>query len=839
MIRFSRSKLLGTLTILAIGASASWYVRPLADGSTVFESTTDNSVTTGDDQTAEALYATISHLIGRQTYLSLPPAQQRLLVGAYERGLAKQVAPFACFTPDTPNEVIQAFDIALGAGPRAQLTGRWSSTATNGAGLTQGTPTALTFGFVPDGTFVPNLIGVTGNSNLHAWLDGIYGNQATWQPLFEQMFARWSELASLTYVYEPNDDGSNLNGAAGVLGVRADLRIAAITIDGNSGTLAYNNFPNDGDMVLDSADNFFNNTTSNSLRLRNTIAHEHGHGMGLLHVCPINQTKLMEPFISLAYDGPQHDDIRGAQRHYGDPSENDNSSGAATDIGVLNSGSSIDVGAISPPTNGSVLSIDANGESDWFRFTTSTSVSVTATATPVGLSYDDSAQSGSCGGAGNCCSGNIINSASIADLNVEIIDTNGATVLATGSSQPIGSAETTNQAALINPGNYFVRVFEGNAPSQAQLYRLTVTAAPLPPLLISLPDGPPAELIPGMVTNFSVSIIDGSETLVPGSGTLHYRYDGGTFLTAALAPAGGNLFTASLPAADCGDNPEFYVTADGNLGGMVAEPDNAPASVFTAPVGETFTFFADDFESNLGWTVSGTAPDGQWDRGVPVGGCDRGNPDFDFDGSGSCYLTDNSAANACNSDVDDGTTILTSPVMDASTGGNLSYAYWLNDVPNGLLTAEDDLVVELATNAGGTNWTEVRRYETALGAWRTDTIDVASEVGATATLRVRFIAQDLGTQNVVECGVDAVSLTNFECIAVPLDCDTILNADMNFDTFVDGLDIQRFVDILTGVGPPPTDEENCAGDVGAVPDDVIGEDDLSNIADCVLSGGCP
>lgn len=203
MIRFSRRKLFGSLTILALVASASWYVHPLADNAAVCESISDNSVTTCDDQTADALYATISHLIGRQTYLSLPPAQQRLLVGAYERGLAKQVAPFACFTPDTPDEVVQAFDIALGAGPRAQLTGRWSSTATNGGGLSQGMPTTLTFGFVPDGTFVPNLIGVTGNSNLHAWLNGIYGNQATWQPLFEQMFARWAELAALRTFTSP------------------------------------------------------------------------------------------------------------------------------------------------------------------------------------------------------------------------------------------------------------------------------------------------------------------------------------------------------------------------------------------------------------------------------------------------------------------------------------------------------------------------------------------------------------------------------------------------------------------------------------------------------------
>jgi hypothetical protein len=288
----------------------------------------------------------------------------------------------------------------------------------------------------------------------------------------------------LTYVFEPNDDGSNLNGASGSLGVRGDLRIAAIFIDGNSGVLAYNNFPNDGDMVLDSGDNFFNITTNNSRRLRNVAAHEHGHGMGLLHVCPILQTKLMEPFVSTLFDGPQHDDIRGAQRHYGDPSEPDNNAGAATDIGALAANSSIDVGAISPPSNGSLLSIDANSESDWFRFTTTESLAVTATVTPVGLTYDNSPQN--CGGqTANCCSGSFTDSLSIANLNAQIVDTDGSTVLATGDSQPIGAAESTPDVPLLAAGDYFVRVFEGNIPTQAQLYALSVAAVPAAPLTLT------------------------------------------------------------------------------------------------------------------------------------------------------------------------------------------------------------------------------------------------------------------------------------------------------------------------------------------------------------------
>lgn len=217
-----------------------------------------------------------------------------------------------CAAPDTPQDIVEAFNTAM-VSSRYQQIARWSETAMDPGPFSQGEPTVLTYSFVPDGTFVPNLIGVTGNSNLFARLNSIYGSPAVWQPIYAQMFDRWSELCGTTYVLETNDDGVTLNNNPGILGVRGDLRMAGIPIDGNSGTLAYNNFPDDGDMVIDTADNAYNDTSNSSLLLRNILAHEHGHGMGQLHVCPIQQTKLMEPFLALAFDGPQFDDILNAQ----------------------------------------------------------------------------------------------------------------------------------------------------------------------------------------------------------------------------------------------------------------------------------------------------------------------------------------------------------------------------------------------------------------------------------------------------------------------------------------------------------------------------------------------
>lgn len=273
---------------------------------------------------------------GRMTEIQWQIAEG--VVAALERG---EQPPAMCFAPDTDPEYAYAINqlIEFPLTIRFQQTNRWTRTATDGTGLTQGTPTTITYSFVPDGTTVPDLIGVSGSSSLISWLNGLYGNQATWQALFEQVFDRWSELIGTTYVYEPNDDGANLNNGLGILGVRGDVRIAAISIDGGGGVLAYNNFPNDGDMVLDANDSFYNNLSSNSLRLRNIIAHEHGHGLGMLHVCPAVGTKLMEPFISTAYNGPQLDDILNGHRHYGDPMEpmTDNPA-TAPDLGTFGIG---------------------------------------------------------------------------------------------------------------------------------------------------------------------------------------------------------------------------------------------------------------------------------------------------------------------------------------------------------------------------------------------------------------------------------------------------------------------------------------------------------------------
>ena len=391
----------------------------------------------------------------------------------------------ACYAPGTPwsrvmehaNVEVAASAIGSSLVPPAQQMSpggpeafafvdgdRWSTTATDGGGLQQGDPTTLTWSIVPDGTSVFGYVDEpTANSTLRAFLDSIYGSEAVWLPIFQSVFDRWASLNGVTYVYEPNDDGdpwTSTTIAAGALGVRGDIRIAGHPIDGDSGILAYNFFPDfGGDMVIDTPDSFYNNTSDGSLRLRNVLAHEHGHGLGLSHSCPIEQTKLMEPFLTTAFDGPQHDDILASNRGYGDTNEHNDVTGSSTALGAF-------VGSQSE--NG--RSIDDNGDADFFSFAANAEDTLDVTLTPVGSTYLAGPQRPN----GSCSRGTLFNSLIQNDMGLEILDTDGISTLAMSTSNPAGVAESVSNQLLTTSGTYFVRVIPG-FDNAAQLYDVIVT----------------------------------------------------------------------------------------------------------------------------------------------------------------------------------------------------------------------------------------------------------------------------------------------------------------------------------------------------------------------------
>jgi len=353
---------------------------------------------------------------------------------------------------------------------------RWTTTGTDGGGLDRGEPTTVTWGFVADNDVTIGQFGVGEPitvSNLISFLDGIYGSgpggsdltQRPWFSLFEMVFSVWGDLIGVDYVYEPNDDGADWVLSAGVVGVRADVRIGGHSIDGQSGsnTLAYNFFPNFGDMVIDTDNSsFYGDTSNNSRGLRNVLAHEHGHGLGIGHVCPIMLGRLMEPFIDTSFDGPQEDDILAANRGYGDrdefPGEND-SSGTATSLGSI---------AIGGSATQLTISVDGSSDQDYYSFDAPADAGATVTLTPTGSTYLSGPQNPN----GSCSAGTSFNALTQSDLGVELRSQSNS-ILASADDSGVGGAESIENELLTDgAGTYFVRVF--GSSDVAQMYELTV-----------------------------------------------------------------------------------------------------------------------------------------------------------------------------------------------------------------------------------------------------------------------------------------------------------------------------------------------------------------------------
>jgi len=371
-----------------------------------------------------------------------------------------------CFAPDSDEAVVR--DLLSRAHPETGLSpfqfpdgNRWQATVNSPAPLNQGDPTVITWSLIPDGTSIAGFNGEpTSNSNLIAFLNGIYpGGQAQWQPIFEDIFEDWSQISGLSYVFEPNDDGAPLQFGSrpdGAAGVRGDVRIGGHFIDGNSNVLAYNFFPSaSGDMVIDTGDAFFANTSNDSLGLRNVLTHEHGHGLGFNHVCPVNQTKLMEPFVSSNFLGVQLDDQLAAQRGYGDDLEHNDTPGTATAAGTLDK-------------NGFAfadVSVDGTADVDYYAFSLDLQARIEVNLTPIGASYLDGPQIGQF-----CSAGTTINTQAFNDIGFQILAADGVTSLVTVDDFGAGVAEALVDFDL-DPGDYFLRVFPGPT-DQVQLYEV-------------------------------------------------------------------------------------------------------------------------------------------------------------------------------------------------------------------------------------------------------------------------------------------------------------------------------------------------------------------------------
>jgi hypothetical protein len=473
--------------------------------------------------------------LDRFTSLS-PHVQQRLAAFTADRLDPNSPVMTLCWAPGISKEAIMAFHVAEEMAaqetaleeilPKVMASegdaiidlatqfddgDRWRRTATFNSFFEraeQGLPTTLLWGFMRDGTRIEGFNGEpTSGSDLIAFLDEIYDvddgsddlTTRPWFSVFQGAFDHIASLTGITYIYEPNDDGarlSNFSRPSGRVGLRADIRIGGHYIDGDSGsnTLAYNFAPESGgDMIIDTGNtSFFGKTTLNSINLRNVVEHEHCHGLGLSHVCPINETKLMEPFISRRFRGLQLDDIFSLNRLYGDFYEKvhrDRDNDSPENATVL----PISVGETFKRDS---LSIDDNSDIDFYQLEnlpagTPITVKVTPVATPPDFVEGPQNSDGSCSAESN------FDFTKIHDLEIKIIASDGRTVLSQANSQPIGMPEEIIAFELPSTSDYYIHV-AGDSANNTQLYTLEVG--------LSIPPSPPSEFIANVNATGQVSL---------------------------------------------------------------------------------------------------------------------------------------------------------------------------------------------------------------------------------------------------------------------------------------------------------------------------------------------
>jgi hypothetical protein len=265
-------------------------------------------------------------------------------------------------------------------------------------------------------------------------------------------------------------------------------------------------------------------------------------------------------------------------------------------------------------------------------------------------------------------------------------------------------------------------------------------------------------------------------------------------------------------------------------------PSAAPASVFSASAGRSAIGY--DFETAAGWTTAASgASAGLWERGSPVS-----TPNWPYDprhdadgvgggGAGACYVTGNSN----NSDLDNGSVLLTSPSINAASlvqpgeRAGISYAYFLHHVS----PAAGALIKVEASSNGGTNWTQIALHNSTDGAnWRYHTItqDELAGLGLaiTANFMLRFTATDADPQSIIEAGVDDVRIWG-DCGSATCPGDVDDNGSVDVD------DLIAVILNWGACGPPGP---ACPSDIA--PPGGNGQVDVDDLIAVILGWGvCP
>jgi choice-of-anchor B domain-containing protein len=182
--------------------------------------------------------------------------------------------------------------------------------------------------------------------------------------------------------------------------------------------------------------------------------------------------------------------------------------------------------------------------------------------------------------------------------------------------------------------------------------------------------------------------------------------------------------------------------------------------------------YYDDFTTDLGWTVTGSANVGVWEKGVPVqttfdGAVSNPGTDVDDDCGDQAFVTGNAGGNAGTDDVDDGVTILRSPVMDLTgyATPTIQFDYWFFN-QGGSSEVNDSYVVKVTD---GSTVTTVASLTPNTGNWEPFSVTLNGLTGITNQMQLILEVEDLDPGHLVEGGLDNFMVVEETGVSTPIE----------------------------------------------------------------------
>ena len=354
-------------------------------------------------------------------------------------------------------------------------------------------------------------------------------------------------------------------------------------------------------------------------------------------------------------------------------------------------------------------------------------------------------------------------------------------------------------------------------------------------LEILLPDGLPDLVSSGGSDTLAVEIVPSpADPVVSGSGIFHVDTGSG-FQQIPLAADSATSFTATFPApAECPSDVEYFISFDLQSGTTVTAPAGASpqsSSVFSSLAADVVDLDdLYDFETPVGFSAGAPGDDattGVWVRVNPIGTEAQPENDNSNDGIVAWVTGQGTQGGGLGeNDIDGGTTSLVSNRIDlsATESATISYARWYSNNTGAAPNA--DVFEVFVSNDDGQNYVPVETVGPVgagtSGGWIETGFNVADFVEPTSTIRVKFVASDLGDGSVVEAGIDDVRIFGVSCAVDPCP------ADLTGDGVIDFSDVNAFTAAFR--------DQDLSADLNG--DGSVGFEDLNAFV-TAFAAGCP